>query len=368
MSLITSCPNCGTMFRVVPDQLKISEGWVRCGHCSEVFDASAHLTDESVLGPMEDAQATRSTALDTPITPRMEPPPPPAAPPPPPARQDAAPLPTPAPLRRADSPTMPAPLATRPAELYEGTKPEVALDSRTSEEPSDFYPEATDSQVRLEPSPLDAPFVFRRPELSLADLDGREPRPGTESQMLPEDFEDDREPMPDVGFVRKARRRAWWKRPGVRLALSLLVLVLGALLLLQAAYQDRDRLALANPGLRPVLEAMCGAMDCRLGPPRQIESIVIDSSGFNRLRNDTYRLSFTLRNTAPVLLAAPAMELTITDSQDQTIARRVLTPQELGAADGTIPPSGEWSRTVGVVLTTGGAARIAGYRLLAFYP
>ncbi|WP_299763436.1 zinc-ribbon domain-containing protein, partial [Ramlibacter sp.] len=29
MSLITSCPACGTMFRVVPDQLKISEGWVR---------------------------------------------------------------------------------------------------------------------------------------------------------------------------------------------------------------------------------------------------------------------------------------------------------------------------------------------------
>src|SRR5205085_5801570 len=49
MSLITSCPACGTMFRVVPDQLKISEGWVRCGHCSEVFDASAHLQDEDAL-------------------------------------------------------------------------------------------------------------------------------------------------------------------------------------------------------------------------------------------------------------------------------------------------------------------------------
>ena len=40
MSLITRCPACGTMFKVVPDQLKISEGWVRCGHCAEVFDAS----------------------------------------------------------------------------------------------------------------------------------------------------------------------------------------------------------------------------------------------------------------------------------------------------------------------------------------
>ncbi|HEY8357121.1 MAG TPA: zinc-ribbon domain-containing protein, partial [Ramlibacter sp.] len=49
MSLITSCPACGTMFRVVPDQLKISEGWVRCGHCSEVFDASAHLADDTAV-------------------------------------------------------------------------------------------------------------------------------------------------------------------------------------------------------------------------------------------------------------------------------------------------------------------------------
>ena len=43
MSLVTSCPACGTMFRVVPDQLKISEGWVRCGHCAEVFDATERM-------------------------------------------------------------------------------------------------------------------------------------------------------------------------------------------------------------------------------------------------------------------------------------------------------------------------------------
>ena len=31
------------MFKVVADQLKVAQGWVRCGHCAEVFDASAHL-------------------------------------------------------------------------------------------------------------------------------------------------------------------------------------------------------------------------------------------------------------------------------------------------------------------------------------
>ncbi|WP_287925152.1 zinc-ribbon domain-containing protein, partial [Diaphorobacter sp.] len=43
MSQITRCPHCSTTFRVVADQLRISEGWVRCGHCKEVFDASQHL-------------------------------------------------------------------------------------------------------------------------------------------------------------------------------------------------------------------------------------------------------------------------------------------------------------------------------------
>src|SRR5437868_6771912 len=46
MSQITRCPACGTMFKVVPDQLRISEGWVRCGHCTEVFDATTSLQDK----------------------------------------------------------------------------------------------------------------------------------------------------------------------------------------------------------------------------------------------------------------------------------------------------------------------------------
>src|SRR4051812_23314529 len=49
MGLITRCPTCGTMFKVVADQLKISEGWVRCGHCAEIFDATADLRDESEI-------------------------------------------------------------------------------------------------------------------------------------------------------------------------------------------------------------------------------------------------------------------------------------------------------------------------------
>lgn len=41
MSLKTRCPACDTVFKIVPDQLKVSQGWVRCGRCAEVFDAAA---------------------------------------------------------------------------------------------------------------------------------------------------------------------------------------------------------------------------------------------------------------------------------------------------------------------------------------
>ena len=62
MSLITRCPACGTMFKVVTDQLKISQGWVRCGHCTEVFDASLHL--QAIQNPVPDGPPARQTNTD----------------------------------------------------------------------------------------------------------------------------------------------------------------------------------------------------------------------------------------------------------------------------------------------------------------
>jgi predicted Zn finger-like uncharacterized protein len=45
MSLATRCTHCGTIFKIVQDQLKVSEGWVRCGRCHDVFNAMPSLFD-----------------------------------------------------------------------------------------------------------------------------------------------------------------------------------------------------------------------------------------------------------------------------------------------------------------------------------
>ncbi len=43
MALATTCPQCKTSFRVVPDQLKLRRGFVRCGRCHNVFAGIDHL-------------------------------------------------------------------------------------------------------------------------------------------------------------------------------------------------------------------------------------------------------------------------------------------------------------------------------------
>ncbi|MGZ5268379.1 MAG: zinc-ribbon domain-containing protein, partial [Caldimonas sp.] len=53
MSLATRCTSCGTVFRVAQDQLKVSEGWVRCGRCDAVFNALEGLLDLDRETPAE---------------------------------------------------------------------------------------------------------------------------------------------------------------------------------------------------------------------------------------------------------------------------------------------------------------------------
>jgi len=304
MSLITRCPACGTMFKVVPDQLRISQGWVRCGHCAEVFDASSHMQGE---GAAPFAQATAPTPMPEPGPPAQ-----PYAPAQPPIEPEPEPEPAPPPLAVTDFVVQPL--------------------------------------VPGEPTP--APDDLAAGD----DLSPAQAVPGEDPALE------------DVSFVRQARRKAFWRRPGVRAMLGLAACVLLVALTLQAAVQERDRIALAQPALKPWLLKLCEPLQCTVGPPQQIEAVVIDGSTFSKLRGDTYRLNFTLRNQAPTDIAMPAIELTLTDGQDQPVVRRVLTPADMGAASGVLAAGADWSGNLAMSVAGNGTGRIAGYRVLAFYP
>lgn len=375
MSLITRCPACGTMFKVVTDQLKVSQGWVRCGHCAEVFDASAHLLPRdlsslaSSLPPIAD---TQPQPLPEPEVPS--------------ARQAAA--------------------ATEPAELHsdDDWAPARSFADRAPLRPSRAGPaEAQDSVADFDPVRWKKAQQERQLDPSELDDDddslppaplARQPamvRPTVEddSSFL---FSDVDSGMPDsrvehdVSFVRDARRKAFWKKPLTRWSLALLSLLLLVGLVVQWGVQQRDTLAALEPRLIPVLQAICGPLQCQIRAPRHIESLVIDSSTFNRLGPDAYRLSFALKNTGVVALEMPSLEVTLTDTQDQAVVRRILTPAQFGAKSATLAAQSELAGLVIMKVsgdagaaapssasssptpTPGAPLRVAGYRVLAFYP
>ncbi|HMA06469.1 MAG TPA: DUF3426 domain-containing protein [Ramlibacter sp.] len=321
MSLITRCPACGTMFKVVPDQLKISDGWVRCGQCSEVFDASVHL---QAAGPeLAPAGFENAASRVVAVTP---------------GRAEAA------------GPESEAFGASATSEISE---------SVLSEEPDSAQIDA--EALALQEHPLDQPFELRRYDVGQeAEATSRQ----EDSELEPSSLLHD-----DLTFVRQARRQSFWRRPAVRALMAVVTVLLALLLLLQVAVQDRDRLAASEPALRPWLAALCGALGCAIGPQRRIEAIAIESSSFNQLRGDAYRLQVTLKNQAATEVALPALELTLTDGQERAVVRRVLTPAELGSDTGVLAPASEWSSSLALGVTDAAlGGKIAGYRLLAFYP
>jgi hypothetical protein len=173
----------------------------------------------------------------------------------------------------------------------------------------------------------------------------------------------------DLSFVKQAQRRALWRTPGMRVLLALLAVVLTATLAGQFVYQERDRLAAIDPAWRPWLVRACGLLQCTVLPaPRQIESIAIDGSSFNKVRGDTYRLTVTLRNQSTLDVAWPALELTLTDAQDQAVVRRVLLPAETAAGGEVLGARAERTASLAVAVNGNSGSRIAGYRVLAFYP
>jgi len=332
MSLITRCPACGTMFKVVTDQLKVSQGWVRCGHCAEVFDASLHL------------QATQETSApdpgntSTPAPLPIQPPAPVFSPEPVAEQQPHQPAPHEPDGLQVDehSEAVRAELVQAQAGHEEGLNARADLAVR-----SDHRDDNDDRDV-LSEFPLDTPDAAK-----------------------------------DVSFVRDAKRRAFWRKPGVRVALGLFGFALVVLLVLQVLLQQRDSLAAADPAFKPWIQKLCEQLHCEVAPLRRMESLVIDSSSFNKVSADSYHLTFMLKNSGAVAVAMPSLEVTLTDTQDQALVRRVLTPAQFGSSNALL---GAGSDFAGAVLmqvlgvdtrdasTPQGLLRVAGYRVLIFYP
>ena len=313
MSLATRCPACGTVFRVVRDQLKVSDGWVRCGRCTEVFDAGKRLFDLDQGG-----------AASVPAPPRrQQPPAEPGAAVQTTIRVGAALAPPSQPS--VEAPTAAPPMPAEPAHEPAAQAPAVAALAQAAPGAAQAAADATDG------APAAAAAEAATP-----------------------------------GFVQRADSAARWRQPGRRAALAVLSLGLALLLAGQMALHYRDHLAAASPAARPVLLAACQVLGCRVEPPRRIEALHVDSSGLLRVQDSAlYRLSLVVQNKSATPVRMPAIDLALTDAQGQTMARRVLSAAELGQAGDSLAPGAEAALQATLDL---GPRRVAGYTVELFYP
>ena len=410
MAQATRCPHCQTAFKVVRDQLLLREGWVRCGHCGEPFNALDHLID---LSPPESQPEPTQHAPDVPEQAHAEPQTPTSY------QENAGPpqvFLTPTGGGSASRPwgrSVPVIAGLRwnhiPADqpAYQGflSLTEQAYDMKSAPQP-DASPAKEVAQgawsvdrepiLDIAPDALDAANPENTSDLTAtAQAVNKQPPDGEDAAPLSEfnleqalnyHFDADDNPAlaattpaeakaaaQEPTFVRQAHRQARWSSTPVRLALGAFSLLLLLFLAVQAALHWRDTLAQQWPASRPWLQQLCRAtVGCQLAAPRDLDALVIDSSALSPAASGL-QLTVLLRNRLDRAVAWPALELTLTDTQGRIEQRKVMEPANYlpsaqaaaSALRAGIAPGEQMQ--LQLHLAVSGAAP-AGYKLALFYP
>jgi predicted Zn finger-like uncharacterized protein len=144
------------------------------------------------------------------------------------------------------------------------------------------------------------------------------------------------------------------------------------LFIAQIAIHYRVEIAVLAPEARPTLETLCDLAACSVDLPSKVELLSIEASDLHPvdpLTPTQLELTATLRNRAPFTQTWPHLELTLTDTADSAVARRVITPQEYlpSGRNSTAGFASQSDSAVSVFLTTAGLPA-SGYRLYLFYP
>jgi len=132
--MFTVCPKCALTLVVTAQDLRVAQGYVRCGRCSNVFNALARLSEDRNAAPGATASQTAPAPVSTGVHPR---------PTSPASQEPAASPPTPA------QPSATPPRPPQPTASYTYTRP--------PETPAPRQPSSPSSARPTTPAPLSAP-------------------------------------------------------------------------------------------------------------------------------------------------------------------------------------------------------------------
>jgi len=316
MALGTRCPNCHALFRVAADQLKLRGGLVRCGACQQVFDAIgtlSYLDDASlptatqaptpsvgaVIAAIRKAESAAGDAMSTHGTAVLPPPP----------------------------ETNAAPVEVRPS----ATGTTSAVEAPTDVPPADSAAGSPSPDVTaMSPAIIAASSTAGPPAASgvehAAAVDGpNEAAPVPLAEMLaaaeataPSFL---REPA-----AQRSRTRSFVFGAGAAL--------LSLLLLAQLAVAFRAEILVRFPQARPVLGHLCSAFRCTVNWPARSDLLAVVGAELQALPGTSaFELLAVVRNRGDLTLALPAIELTLSDTLNRTVVRRVFTPSDYLAGE-----------------------------------
>ena len=170
-------------------------------------------------------------------------------------------------------------------------------------------------------------------------------------------------------------RFSWQEKQERRLVppwlLALAIPILLVLLAGQYLFHFRDAIAAHWPKAKPALTRLCAVAGCELRPLQDISELLLE--GNELLADPAHKglliLSMTIRNPAPYALAYPYVELTLSDLQDQVVARRAFSPDEYlsAAADPRAGIAGNSEIAVKLFIDANATSQ-AGYQVYLFYP
>lgn len=341
MRNITHCPNCQTQFFVSEDQLRQHGGLVRCGQCLHVFNAKEQFVPTS----------TPNNTTPNSVNP-------------------VEPGPAPAGVTTTAGNALPSGWPEIDLDLEEATptshSPEAHVAPQATTQPSFSLTSSTAANV----TPMSEPYLPATHTGALAEL------PHDTSSIA-------EHPPHDTGKLHISHHQAndfnelakHAKRDGKKSSNRRWLWVLGTLLLALAAaaqgtYFLRNSIAIYYPKLKPQLVQACEHLKCSIELPKQIEWIVIDDSDMQEdlKHSGVMHLSSSLFNKAGFVQAYPNLELTLTNTDDSPVLRRVFKPNEYLPRNTDIAAGFSAGNEIKVKLAiTTDDVSVAGYRLYVTY-
>ena len=194
--------------------------------------------------------------------------------------------------------------------------------------------------------------------------------PAAEESIEPDpSIEFDTSPIVD-DFIKNHRRPKKPTKRSTSVLLGFFCVLLLAAAMLQAIYHMRTRIAAEYPQFKPLLIKACATLKCTVNLPKDLDLITIGDSDMQE--DDNYQsvinFSSALKNNAKYPQTYPNIELTLTNSNDQVVIRKLIPPTNYLKTDANINAglSASAEQVIKLPIYVNDAD-VAGYRIQLLY-